>query len=1126
MNQSKDMLRVIFDGVSEDFDLGEYDDFITNMKDEKTRKSFYNQVSTTYDLGEFPHFEGQIKAGLQNHQGIGGRILDDIKGVAQTGVMSGAQFMSGLFDASADLFGAADSWVDYIGDKLHMSPESKGGLFKILEKDQRAWAEKFKKIGIPEDVKGTAAIARSIYGAAGRASFDIPVMTLTTLPGYSGFMEGAAAIDEERNVLLGSGKGLAHGVLMHKILQMSNILPIPEKVGITTLALSGESVLREIQKPKEERNWEHVLGDAFVAMGLSLTPSGQRKSRSDILFDLKMSKKKDLAKAAELVGKAADKLETEGRGWMEALDKREHSLETSPDGVTRRAGVKKTEALTTNRDLVLASDMVSAHEKINIPEKPRGMFEKVQDNLEGLRDSAVNMMHSVASLLDVEYKWNRAGGIETGKAVKNIDSIRTMHQEYGLAFAKKLARRLNFNKHDMTRIVFIAESPYAIKLVPEADRPRIKRNAELLNEYFKAYRGEYARRGVNADFKQRLLEDYSAEISRIESEIKTLQTEKQLRKKYMRKTTEEKIRKESSEKIMELKEKLLINTYNFNLAKNTNFTHIPTAMWFADNAFRDPASARQMLKLFAGQKRKTFRIADLVERGVLAASDVNAIDIIASYSRRVGRDLAMLDVVNAAKKDGLASSKKTNLAPGKVPTYIAPMLKDVHVNRAVSDWAWETYNASKDNSGIVGFYRGTMATVKMAQFYNPVILPMYDIFQGAMLGSMRTPWKAAKNIYKGFKSAINKDSHYWEAYENGAFAQNYTPPFDHLRAQFEKAKLSRSGRVIDTITHLTPKRLYKEIYGATHNLAWAMDEAIRLGSYHHLRGKGFTARDASQTVARFHGDYASVPAKTRNALNLLLFTPTFKVAMGKLYGQMISDFVKATGKGYVGVDKRTATYAKGFTTMLAANFAVDAIMQYYGFEVDEWGRKFSKTVETADGQKDFVITWSHPANMFSKYINRFLDAFVENDVRPGVGEFIGANKWELHPVYGIANSISNNQDGAGNEVYHPFEKLPFQILDVASFILKEAFPIINAATTTEDEKANRVLLQEEFGLLWKIPSVMTFQYSRQPDVIRAENKIEEISRVFDYLLKDDKINSGHIEVFQEKLKEAANEIEE
>ena len=221
-----------------------------------------------------------------------------------------------------------------------------------------------------------------------------------------------------------------------------------------------------------------------------------------------------------------------------------------------------------------------------------------------------------------------------------------------------------------------------------------------------------------------------------------------------------------------------------------NFTHIPSAMWFEGKVGRDGGSA---LKLLATQKRKTFRIQDLVDQGVINRNDIHPVDIIANYMRRKGRDFATLDIVEAAVSDGLAS-KKPKEGFVQVPAYKAPILAKYHLHPLLAD---HIYQMSQVKS--MGLIEKASVAVKMAAFHNPLFLPMYDTVQGVMLGSFRSI-KTPKHLMGAIKDEWKKTPEYFEALDSGLASQPFNNPFNSYRQMIEGIKSSGGNPVATFIT--------------------------------------------------------------------------------------------------------------------------------------------------------------------------------------------------------------------------------------------------------------------------------------------------------------------------------------
>lgn len=56
-----DKRKVLYDRLSKDYELGDFDSFSAKLDDESKRKAFYDAVSKDYDLGDYESFVGKIK---------------------------------------------------------------------------------------------------------------------------------------------------------------------------------------------------------------------------------------------------------------------------------------------------------------------------------------------------------------------------------------------------------------------------------------------------------------------------------------------------------------------------------------------------------------------------------------------------------------------------------------------------------------------------------------------------------------------------------------------------------------------------------------------------------------------------------------------------------------------------------------------------------------------------------------------------------------------------------------------------------------------------------------------------------------------------------------------------------
>lgn len=55
-----DKIKLLYDTVSKDYDLGSFDDFSKKLQDPTKRKAFYDGVGAEYQLGSYSDFETKI----------------------------------------------------------------------------------------------------------------------------------------------------------------------------------------------------------------------------------------------------------------------------------------------------------------------------------------------------------------------------------------------------------------------------------------------------------------------------------------------------------------------------------------------------------------------------------------------------------------------------------------------------------------------------------------------------------------------------------------------------------------------------------------------------------------------------------------------------------------------------------------------------------------------------------------------------------------------------------------------------------------------------------------------------------------------------------------------------------
>jgi len=713
------------------------------------------------------------------------------------------------------------------------------------------------------------------------------------------------------------------------------------------------------------------------------------------------------------------------------------------------------------------------------PEKPKTELSKAGETLSFLgTQNAYNkiirelprlkkMGQQIYDLIDVEAKWRREGKPETGFAIKNIFSQRALHEEYALRYARDIAKDTKFNKEGMSRVALLAEQKNPKYQVGEEG---LKTAVEKAQRYFEAYQREYAKRGVKVDFKQRIINEIEELLTIAEKPADIAGLQQALK-----------------------------------AAKEMKFVHIPSAIWFKDFVGKDPAGAKSVLNLLVAQPRKSLNIQSLIDRKIIKPEDVNIVDIVASYGRRAGKDFAILDTVRAAEKEGLAVKGERE---GFVPaSHRAPILKGYQVHPLLADWIWEMTSPKVD---VMNLFEKGLSVTKMSAFYNPLFLPMYDTVQGAMLGSLRSI-KTPKYVMQGIKDCWKKTPEYYESLNHGLASKPFNNPLTSYTRMTANAKHSQIGMIATRLLEsVLPHKAIQNIYNASWHIAWELDKTMRQISYRYLRDKGFSPKEAAQIAAKYHSDYASVPPKTRKVLNHIFFTPTFKITMGKLYGKMISNAVRASGgraitdmyRGLAGKEKlgkltpAQKKYAGGIVATAAILYGWDMYWKSQGFEADEWGRRYVKKVDTQEGKKELVMTWSNPANMFLKYGYRVQAAFKPDVPKPWV-QLLVTNKWEFHPIWRTGYEIINNDNGRGDRIYSEFEPDSQKIKKSAIYATTHIIALLGLMDKDPSDVTARQQFKKEVGQVIEMATrPFTFKYMRSPEEKRKIYKINSIMKRF------------------------------
>ena len=702
-----------------------------------------------------------------------------------------------------------------------------------------------------------------------------------------------------------------------------------------------------------------------------------------------------------------------------------------------------------------------------------------------------NIGTKIASTLSIEAPFIKAGAKETGFQVKNYYGNIGLAHEQGL----KLINDLNkFNlksptvkesgfkasgELDYTDITYLSERPgYFVKLSPEERKlasPAKKAYADFAKMWFDKV-NEIG--WLEEPFPKSLITRNNRTIGNLKASLPKLKNP------------------EARIKVLAEINKLQDQIDRIKKQK-IQFVSIPAKAILA-RADTDPALHAKIMSILPHWGRTTITVKDLVDAKIITRQEADIRYIIGEYSDRMGRKYALGKIFENAEKEGLIKSQAEKPdwpAAGIVingQRVSIPQLRGKRLDPFFNDVITDFF--SRGQVGIGRFPESILGITKMLQFYNPLFMPMYDVWQSAVTGTLVSP-KAPKYIAQGIKDSFKKTDNYWLAYENGTFSKPFVIPYDKFEYQFTEAM--KDNKLGDFIKKAAlPTNWIPMLYTASWHTAWKLDETVRMMTFNYLQDQGMSDREAGQMAALFHSDYASVPPKTRKALNKVFFTPTFKITMGKLYLNMLKGGVEVLTKGK-GATQSEKILARGALLALAGMMGISAYFKSQGYEEQEKFRKYVKTVETDEGLKENVITLANPFNIPWRYYYRVKNAF-KPQTNNLAEKLLQTAKWDLHPIWRVASDVVDNYNYT---VYNPYDDSDKIATDIGFYITGEIVKITD--TLLESAKEGEIkasafkALQKDLSQLEAIIlKPFIFNYLREPKNVRKGWALQKGSQDF------------------------------
>ena len=781
--------------------------------------------------------------------------------------------------------------------------------------------------------------------------------------------------------------------------------------------------------------------------------------------------------------------------------------------------------------------------------------------------TARQRLERATRFLSTEGGFRSIGAEETGFQVKTYASKKQVAGQRALDAVKELNAEVGDNPVRAAHAFFQASHPKHVDRVglsPE-DAASVKRTGEALSKFM----GDYYELLEARDVLKAPWPD--SHINRINDQIKGWQATKQrILDGKIKRTTQVQVA-DGIEKVPAdvpitdaIKQRMLSSldanideaTRDINRLESMRYMHFPARVWLGDKADTDPEGFRTILSgNFKGIKdRKTidpFDLTQIVDKdgnAVLDMSKVDVRDAVATYVRYVETQLAQADIRDAAIKDGLVLTEKT--APSDWVTLRSdefPAFAGRKVHPVAALLLKQQFNAEGYGGGKMDVYDKVAAATKMAQFANPIIMPMYDTLQGFAL----TQGVGIRNFPQAVKHVAKHTPEYYEAASNGLFSKPYADPWQKFQEGLERTKAGGglkglveaeakkfvASNGVGKNLALAPVRALKDLYRASWATAWAGDEAIRMASYLEMRKRGFDPREAAQLAAEAHADYAGVPARTRRAANRVLFTPTFQISMMKWFGKMMTGTAKTpkhvvdvlAGKGVSPEARRDMQNAASMLTAVGALTAGDyALTSLLGWEREEFGRKYKKIATDENGEeKEVVVTFSNPLNVPLKYYHQFVRTREGMTKPEQIGRY---GQFHLHPMWRIGGSVLTNQRPNGDPITNPWAGPVDNAVETTRFMAGQVIAMMRNLVDEPDytkSEAFKLLNQNDGKALDQMFKYYAFAYIREPEDVRYKYRVQGLVRRFtEHLRKRPPKTAAEMDALYERLDKDLARIQE
>ena len=779
------------------------------------------------------------------------------------------------------------------------------------------------------------------------------------------------------------------------------------------------------------------------------------------------------------------------------------------------------------------------------------------------------VMQKVYDKIDVQAPYTRHGAQKTGEMIKNSHAKPNAEQ----TIYRKVAKTVSKLKIPRESGVEITLQTAKSKHGSVSPSPEIKAASKIYETYFQEAAKRLKKDKVlNQEWPNSYITRNETIIENLVDQYKT--TKKGLdaiEKKGLKRASDHAIAEGYRDRLTRVKTEIKdTELVNKELKKTPpQYVHIPLSRWNQKirEVMGETEGQRMINQYHKGRffhKRTTVDIGDKIEwlktlkdqkgKPIFEPADFDIRMIGAEYAQMIGKMRGLSDIFNAAKKDGLIIPKTDLPANGYGEATLQmsgrfPELKNHYIHNTFANYL-DGHLKNVDRGMELG---RVMGYTKMMAFWNPIILPAYDLWQASWLTGSGFTKGLSREVgfgkgmkeglkqefgtfptFRGIRSYFLKNKDAIEFLESGATSTPFTPPFKNFRAEIEGTiynSLAQKGLEIVGKRAKNPLKLVDDFYKMQWNMAWGGDGAIRMGTWYYLRDLGLTKAEAGQMTAYFHGDYARPRPGARKVLNKVFFTPSFKYGMGHLQANMTKSAV-AVMDSALRLKKpslKNLTYAKGAVMLFGGMMATNKMMEHWGFKTDSFGLRYSKEVDTPEGKREVVVYWPNPNNVILRQVLKWKKWGDDPDK---LNEFVNKAKWDLHPLWQLAIDLGRNATGKSTErhVYNPFDaEHPEKIAwDITNYSVKSIVGIVGAIDDHIEDKgamsAYDALSKEVGWINQKFLSAATLAYLRHTPTVKGAFTINKLNRIFKQFHLEDKPKTP--EEARHRLKNYLNRMKE